>query len=67
MSDFEFSVPLKQIPQRSPERCPGEVVDGEVDRCVEDLEEPDQGRDVEEPHGDAEVALCAAVQRAVHR
>ena len=59
-------VSLAEVPECRPEGGPGEVVDGEVDGGVEHLEEADEGRDVEEPDGDAEVALGAAVQRAVH-
>lgn len=50
-----------------PEGRTSEVVDREVDGGVEDLEEPDEGREVEEPDGVREQVLLPAVQGAVHR
>ena len=43
-----------------------DVVDGEVERGVEDLEEPHDGRDVEEPDGDGQEPAVAAIQSLFH-
>ena len=52
--------------KRVSERRAHDVVDGEVDRGVEHLQEPDKRRHVQEPHGEGQHVVRAAHHGVVH-